>query len=320
MSEIYAPQRHRIAIASSFEGIINNGASECALTSLNAYHRQDPTAFAGRTLTPEDFKTYRDSPVVQGFLALRPLVEIAEDYRTVLDIIARHPEEVEALVADPHNTTLYHSLSERFDTIKTQTEKEREAFGRGKESLFYTERAALKKADLAAWMGTQGVFPDTLPQFRLLVNTQQWEGSEPISGFYPRFATSKDEATAHTLCSIYTQTDRLRPDDVEGERCLIPRDGIIGMETVPDRNKVTQLDEIGRRLSVPRTQVWRLNDMYNPPQQAELNAAGFTNQFFLPGYTSPVEIGQAREDPHVKILDRRTFAHQLAEYAREWGF
>ena len=38
MSLIYSP-KFKIVIASSFEGIVNNGATECALTSFNAYNK-----------------------------------------------------------------------------------------------------------------------------------------------------------------------------------------------------------------------------------------------------------------------------------------
>jgi len=320
MPNIYVP-KNRIAIASSFEGIFNNGATECALTSLNAYHNQEPGAFLGKKLTPQVFSTsYRSHPIVQAFLILRPMVEIAEDYRTVLDVIRSNPSKVTDLLRNPTDIATYSWFEREFHTLKGNTQREREEFGKGKESLFYRERKALQEADYSAWLATQEPYADTVPQFRTLVDGQIWDGETPVSGFYPRFATSKDEESTHALCVLYSEIGALEKGDAIGERCVIPRNGIIGMETVPDRNKVKQLAVIGERLGVPRSQVWRLNDRYDPAQQEELNDNGFVYQFFLPGYAAPHEIEKAKEDRFVRLLDRKNFARQLGEAAEHWNF
>lgn len=320
MPGIYAPKA-RIAIASSFEGIVNDGARECALTALNAYHKQHPRAFFGRILSADEFnRLYVNTDTVKAFLALRPMVEVAEDYRTVLDLAIKYPKEAYALASNPNDVRAYTLFERRFNRLKQRTAKERDEFGRGKESLFYKEREALQRADYEAWLNTQSPFEDTLSQFRELVDTQTWDSDKPVSGFYPRFATSKDEASTHALCNFYARVKKLDPSDVESRKCLIPRDGIIGMETVPSRNKVKQLGVIADRLEVPRSQVWRVNDRYDTGQQNELYDAGFVYQFFLPGYAAPSEIEKAESDRMAKVLERKRFAEQLAAYAREWGF
>ncbi len=317
---IYAP-KHRIAMASSFEGVVNDGARECALVALNAYHEQHPRAFFGRRLSADEFnQSYADTDIVKAFIALRPLVEIAEDYRTVLDLMRMHPWEAYALSSNPGDAHVYALLEKRFNKLKQRTAAQRDEFGKGKESLFYKERAGLQRADYDAWLNTQTPYEDTLPQFRLLVDTQAWDGETPVSGFFPRFATSKDEASTRALCDFYAKVRKLDSSDVEGMKCLIPIDGIIGMETVPSRNKVDQLKVIADRLEAPRSRVWRINDRYDQRQQEELYDAGFAYQFFLPGYAAPSEIERAKSDKMVRLLDRKRFAGQLAEYAREWRF
>lgn len=320
MAELYRPKT-KIAIASSFEGIVNDGAPECALVSLNAYHQQDASAFFGKKITADEFNShYRDTDIVRSFLILRPIVELAEDYRTVLDIIALYPHSVQELLDNPSNTEICQFFEEKFRALKEGSTAQRDAFGKGKESLFYKEREALQQADYDGWLNTQAPFDDTLPELRKLVDTQVWDSDVRISGFYPRFATSKDEASTHALCIFYTKVKKLDPSDVEGKKCLIPRDGIIGMETVPSRDKVEQLKVITDRLEVPRSQVWRLNDRYDPKQQEQLYEAGFVYQFFLPGYATPHEIERAKSDKFVRLLDRKTFSEQLAAFAEQWGF
>ena len=71
---------------------------------------------------------------------------------------------------------------------------------------------------------------------------------------------------------------------------------------------------------MPRSQVWNLNDRYDPEEHRELYEEGFRNQFFLPGYATPQEIEKARNDSMVIMLDRQHFAEQLATIAEQWGF
>ena len=322
MTEIYKPAKI-IAVASSFEGILNDGAPECALVSFNAYQDQVPGSFFGGKMSAAEFNNdYRNTVAVKAFLALRPLVEVAEDYRTVLDLMNQNVSETAAFADNPNDPVLYAILVDKFNAIKQATKAERDAFGKGKESLFYKAREALKGEDYKAWLNTQVPFSDTIPEFRKLVETQQWDGNVPKSGFFPRFATSKDEKSTIELCTFYTDpvVGKLDKSDVGDGRCLIPPNGIVGMETVPSRNKVEQLKVIAEKLGVPRGQVWRMNDRYDPKQQEELYAAGFVYQFFLPGYATPTEIEKSKSDKFVRLLDRKNFAEQLANFAKDWGF
>ncbi|MFH0837461.1 MAG: hypothetical protein V1870_04990 [Candidatus Aenigmatarchaeota archaeon] len=318
-SGIYIP-KNVVVIASSFEGIVNDGATECALTSLNAYHNQNPDAFLGRKIDSKEFsENYIGSTEVKAFLALRPMVAVAEDYHTVLEMIRQNQEKASMLVDDKNNVELYSFFEEEFKRIKERTKEERDVFGKAKEGFFYKERKALQEADYDAWNNTQKPYDDTLPQFRLLVDTQQWMEGLPIRGFYPRFATSKDEDSTHKLCILYTKVQKLEPGDTEGNRCLIPRDGIIGIETVPSKKKSEQLAVLANRFGIPRDQVWRLNDRYDINEQEELKNAGFENQFFLPGYTTPHEIEKVKTDSMIRLLDRNNFAKQLSDFAEKLG-
>jgi hypothetical protein len=317
---LYVPKT-KIAIASSFEGIFNNGATECALVSLNAYNNQDPEAFFGRKLSAREFiDSCRDSTVVKAFLALRPMVAVAEDYRTILDLINSYKASAETLADHPNDIFTYSFFEGKFNEVKEKTKTGRDAFGKGKESFFYKERETLQKASYDDWLNTQEPYADTIPQFRALVDTQEWDGDVPVRGFFPRFATSKDEQSTHALCLFYAKVMKLDPSDVEGRKCIVPRDGIIGMETVPSRDKVEQLTVIANRLELPRENVWRVEDRYDPKQFEKLHEAGFVHNFLLPGYATPREIEKAIKDGIFPVFDRGNFATQLASYAEANGF
>ena len=325
---IYAP-KSKIAIASSFEGIVNDGAPECALVSFNAYQEQEPGSFFGRKLTAAEFNAqYRDDVRVRSFLALRPMVEVAEDYHTIIALIDMYRSDVGRLAANPADTEAYHFFVEKARAIRFSPvhDRNRNEFG-SKDGLFYKERKALQDADYNAWLNMQAPFDDTLPQFRALVDTQTRVAGAPTpytavrSGLVPWFATSKDEASAYALCQFYAKVMKLDPGDVgeDGtQTCMITRDRIIGLEHT--RDKVEQMKIISREEDIPRTQVWRLNDRYDPKQQQQLFDNGFVVQFFLPGYAAPHEIEAAKSDKLVRTLDRQHFAEQLAAYAEQWGF
>lgn len=325
---VYKP-KVKIAIASSFEGIVNDGAPECALTSFNAYHNMEPRAFFGRRLTSREFSSeYRGHPWVRAFLAVRPMVEVAEDYGTVLDVML-HPAGriyAERLAENPHDTRAYLGFEELFNKLKERTDW-RTAFGTGKQSHFYKERTALKQADLDGWRKTQEPFDDVLPQFRALIDTQTRIPDAPhayaavSAGFAPWFATSKDEASTFDLCMFYAKILRLDPSDIgeDGTQvCMITRDRIIGLEHT--RDKAEQMKIISKEEGIHMGQVWRLNDRYDPKQQEKLYEEGVVYQFLLPGYAAQHEIEKSRKDKFVRLLDRRHFAEQLAAYAEQWFF
>jgi len=330
MTGIYRP-KVKIAVASSFEGIVNNGATECALTSFNAYQQmmEGGGKFFGGVVEPKDIGQIRDTEHFRAFLALRPLVGVAEDYVTVLQVLEQCPGQVRKMLNHPADEAAYVPLIEKFYELRGQQPVLRQRFGIGKESAFYRERKRMQDADMTAWMGTQEPYADSIAQFRMLVDTQERVDGAANSyeavtrGFVPWFATSKDEASTFLLCQIYTRTDRMERAALAEDgrvRCVISRDRLIGMETVPDRDKVKQLTVIAEREGVPHPQVWRIEDRYDTKQQLELRDAGFHTQFIVPGYMFPHDIRRATKDRNVVVLGRSNFAAQLGGFAEAWRY
>jgi hypothetical protein len=325
--DVYRPKA-KIAVASSFEGIVNNGATECALTSFNAYHQmpEGEGKFFGRVIEPGEFVSQKlaNHKYVRAFLALRPLVGVAEDYLTVMEVIDSSPEGVEYMLNHPNEERAYTQLIEKFKDFKGNADV-RQRFGFGEDSAFYKERKRMQAADRSAWMGTQEPYQDAINQFRKLINTQQRVDDSDVykavvSGFVPWFATSKDEYSTQLLCEIYTEMERVPEDFTKGPTCVISNERIIGKDAVPDRDKVKQLKIIAEKEDVPHSQVWRLNDMYRAEKDLELRDAGFHNQFIVPGYMFPHDVQKAREDKDSIVLERDNFAAQLGEYAKAWRF
>ena len=324
MTEIYAP-KSRVAVASSFEGVFNDGAPECALTSINAYNQQNPDmAFYEAALSAQEFTdSHIDDLTVRGFLALRPLVAVAEDYHTVLEIVRRYPTRIQAFLDHPEDEHLARYFQEKFELLKGETSEERKAFGGDKkESFFYKERKRLKGEDVFSWMNAQRPYEMTLQELRKLAETQGLdENGKIVSGFIPYFATSKDEGSTYDLCVAYTKAEKLIPSDTEGGKCIIPRGRIIGMETVPSRNKVEQLKAIAEHADADHAHVWRVNDMVFDEEIEELFDHGFKNIFVVTGgYVFPHEIEKIRKDSRVKVVERDSMAKELGECAQAWEF
>ena len=315
---VYIPN-FKIAVASSFEGIVNDGARECGLTSFNAYHHipEGEGSFYGRIVEPGDFESIADSRDMRAFLALRPLVEVAEDYLTVIEVIEANPGLVDNMLAHPNEESSYDPLIERFGERKEQSPELRSEF----KDVFYAERKRMQREAYDAWLNTQSPFPESIAELRYLVRTQERYGGDDVdTGFVPWFATSKDEESTHSLCVFYGKVQKLDPEDLEGSRCLITRERIIGKERT--RDKVEQLKIIADEEGIPRSHVWRLNDRYDAKQQIELRDNGFAYQFLLAGggYVFPHDVRKAQKDPMVIVIPRKGFAKALGEKAREWGF
>ncbi len=329
MNRLYSP-KFKIAVASSFEGIVNNGATECALTSFNAYKNmtEGQGKFFDKLIEPENFHGIRNHEYVQAFLALRPLVGVAEDYLTVLEVIDSSPEEIRYMLEHPNEETSYTKLIDKFNDLKVNIEL-RERFGKGNESKFYRERARMRDNNLKNWLATQEPYKDSIEEFRKMIRTQKRDPNvenvykKVLSGFVPWFATSKDEYSTKLLCEIYTDLERVPSDftsDSPDVSCVINNERLIGKETVPDRDKIKQLKIVAEREGLPHSQVWRLNDTYKTSDELGLRDAGFHNQFIVPGYMFPHDIEKAKNDKSAIVLERNNFASQLAQYAKEWGF
>jgi len=73
---VYIPEK-KIALAFSFEGIINNGAFECGTVTYNVLH--DMGCYIGGKVEAGEAEKLRETPWMKRFLFLRPLVETAGD-------------------------------------------------------------------------------------------------------------------------------------------------------------------------------------------------------------------------------------------------
>ena len=321
MPEIYVPNK-KIVVASSFEGIVNNGATECALTSFNAYQRmtEGEDKFYERIIEPSEFSSIRDSRAVRAFLALRPLVEVAEDYLTVIEVIENNPDLVDEMLSHPEREESYNPLIDKFRDRSMSAENRRTRF----RQEFYDERERMQQEDYEGWLNTQEPYAEMIPEFRELVETQDRSGKEgPYSsvksGVVPWFATSKDEKSSYALCNFYANVRKLDPNAVGEGACVISRHRIIGKEHT--RDKIEQLRIIARKEEIPNPQVWRVNDRYDEEQQVELKNAGFPYQFLLKGgYAFPHDERKAQDDPFVIVLEREDFAQRLGEFAKNWGY
>lgn len=310
---IYKP-RSKIAIASSFEGIFNDGAPECGVVSYNSAIKMGYKLPFSNPLDPKDYTDYvRQEKFVRAFLLLRPLVEVAEDYLTVIQAIQENQDAVDFLLENLNNTRAYKPFLDSFSGLKTHADRAKF------KTEFYAERERLKKTDYNGWLNLQSPFLDTVPQFRELANTMEVDpqSGEITTGFVPWLATSKDENSSHELCIVYSYSGKQEQADVSGQRCIIVRNRIIGKERTTD--KVKQLEAIAKAEDLEPGMVWRLNDRYDIQQQEELASAGFVNQFLVPGYMFPHDIERARKDLRVRLLERNRFAEQLGEIARESG-
>lgn len=324
MANTYVP-KVKIALASSFEGIVNDGAPECALTSINAYKQMHPDSAVATTyrrpLDPTKFREHRmpdSDPTVRAFLLLRPVVEIAEDYHTVLRILEENPSRMQYLLEHPDEQAAYDFFIGAFSESKDATPDERAQF----KTAFYDERTRLKDADYNAWAATQRPYPNSIRELRKLVGTQTLQDDVVVTGFVPWFATSKDEASTFDLCTLYTDLGLLERGDVSADgtgRCIINRARIIGKETT--RDKLEQMNRIAEAEDLPKRRVFRVNDRYDPGQQQELLDNGFHSQVMVTGgYVFPHDIQRARNDPMVVVVERDHMAEGIAEQARIWGF
>lgn len=315
---VYAPKL-RIASGFSFEGLVNKGAGTCGLESFNAYHRMEEGAdrFFKRIVEPREFDTISDSREMQAFLKLRPLVEVAADYLTVLEVIYDNPGLVDAMLANPDNEKVFDPLIKKFYERQADSDEIRQRF----DTEFYRERTRMQTDDYSSWLATQSPYTETVEEIRRLVRTQKLIDMEVQSGFIPWFATSKDEKSTFDLCVFYGRRGRLRPDEVGNSgQCMIQKRRIIGKEHTKD--KVKQLIHIANEEGLPRSQVWRFNDRYDKSQQTALRDNGFAYQFVVEGggYAFPHDLRKAKDDPMVIVIPRERFAKRLGQYAQDWGF
>ncbi len=324
---IYKPNT-KIVVALSFEGFLNDGVTECGLTSSNAWDAVEPGRYLfGRPIEAEEVGSVRETREMRAFHLLRPLVEVAADYLNVMRVIEANPDLVDVMVSDPTPET-FAPLVERFTADVGATGEMRESFGAKKVGAFYAERTRAQDRNYDAWQATQAPFMDAVEELRLMRGTWTFEGStientpfgEVVAGLVPVFATSKDEKSTLQLCKTYSNRAALEDGEVGEEvGCILGPRKIIGSETTTD--KVKQLSEFARREGVPYGNVWRVNDRFDQKQQDALARAGIRYQFFVKGgYAFPHEAQQAESDPHLVVVPRRGLAVALGNYAKQCNF
>lgn len=341
MAQLYIPMK-KIAIASSFEGVVNNGAKECGFVSFNAQQRMmaagrmpaNVKGFFGRSIEPDEFRAQpeiRDSVVMRAFLLLRPLVAVAADYLALLEAIELNSERAKRLVSARRTDDFQFFIGRVNETKENMPKETAAAF----KEAFYAEREMRKKNDYGKWLALQEPFMETIAQLRELALLRTYKQNEVKSGFVLYYVTSKDEQSTFELCNIYGELGHFRPGEVgkpldpaenwasvfsQMQTCLIRRENIVGLETVQTADKVSQMDAVAQKAEVGRKNVWRVNDRYDEAEIAELKVAGFEHNFIVTGgYAFPQDYEIARQNG-IPVLEREHMAEQLATYAQEKGF
>jgi len=337
--QLYIPNR-KIIVASSFEGVVNNGAKECLFVSLNTYDKMlHDKSLHGRSillgsLTPQEFrssKAVRDSKILETFLKLRPLVAVAEDYLNVLQIAVEYPD-LGARIARGDAAAIQFAEGE-FEALKASTTKQREVF----KKEFYVERKKQQDASYKEWLALQEPYADTLEQLRILSSLKKEAGTRDFSGFTLYYVTSKDEATTYQLCTVYGEFNLFKDGEVKPsigfdkekswpayfqslQTCLITQERIIGKDKVEKADKVKQMALAAAQENIPNGQVFRVNDRYDAEEFSALKAAGFVHNFVVTGgYAFQQDYDKAQK-AGIRVVEKNRLAETLSEYASKLGF
>jgi hypothetical protein len=317
---VYIPNVN-IVLACSFEGYLNNGQDECGGTSYNIHVKNGGEKLLEvEEVTPKkylDDDSIRKKPAFEFFRLMRPFVEVAEDYFTVWSIFQEQPGNAAKLLANPDDKELYLSFGQMISDRRASVK------GTELKTQFYDERKRLKELDPFAWNDFNDPFPEAKIELLKLVETQERENGNIKRGFIPGIATSKDEKSIKELCVYWEQTGKMARMPMEqdgGRKCVILENHIIGMETVPSRDKVEELVVLAKRADVSHDRVWRINDRMDKKQQKDLLEAGFVHQFVIKGgYASEHHLQEAENDDMVIVLEKENHAQTLGQYAKDWG-
>lgn len=319
----------KVVLAFSFEGIVNNGARECAFTSFNAHRALrlsqaiSGEKFFDRHLKPEEFNSpaVQKSLQVRAFMALRPLVKDAEDYLTIMQLIELYPEECRELLGRKVGAVAF--FQREFEKLKSASAQARVSF----KEEFYLQREGQKTANFKEWLSLQSPFKGIIRELRKLQGLRALENGK-AKGFVLSFVSSKDEASIMQLCSLYSELGHLAPGEVSTSitgadlqsmgTCLISPERVIGKETSTD--KVEQVRIIAERGGVPLSHIWRLNDRLDTGEIHALRNAGVNNNFVVTGgYAFPGDYSRAPKSKAV-VVEKETLAYSLSRYATEHGF
>lgn len=326
------PQK-KIAVASSFEGVVNNGARECALVSFNAYHRLlEKKQVCGHrfmdVMEPDRFnrEAKRDA-VVNAFLNLRPLVAVAEDYLTVIQIISLNLQHLPSLQVREAEE-VFRFFKKEFESAKQATPDSRAAF----KEAFYAERKRLQEADYGKWLSLQQPYEDTVQQLRILAKLRALGADGKVSnGFALYYVTTKDAKSTWELCTVYGKLGSLEAGEVSDgikagtmdwpgylaqlSTCLIKKDHILAKENGSQPEKMKAISDAE---GIPPGLVWRLNDRYDEKEAAELKAGGFPYFVVTGGYAFPWDYEKARS-AGITVIKRERLAESLSSIAKEKG-
>ena len=336
---LYTPNK-KIVIASSFEGVVNNGATECAFVAINTVRRMVARGympFHGRDrarvkqYSIDTFKSFKDLPQTQAFLRLRPLVAVAGDYLTVLQIVADNEDDAKQLVDGVHVESNINFFSREFEVQKKKSSKEREIFGKE----FYVVRKETQDKDYKAWLSLQEPFPHTIEQLRILNSLKNAQDND-FSGFVLYYVTSKDEASTYQLCNVYGELNIFKNGEISEVKfkpgvdyakwfenlktCMISEERIIGKNNVVDADKIKQMIMVSDKENVPREQVFRVQDRYDENEIETLKQEGFRHHLIVNGgYAFPLDYAKAQK-AGIPVIERADMAKSLSEYAKNNGF
>jgi hypothetical protein len=342
MCSFHIPQK-KVVVASSFEGVLNNGAMECAFTSLNAFNKiarkgaiRSDGFFGQGIMEPDEFRQLNlpGSMLVKAFLALRPLVAVAEDYLTVLMLIEAHGGAAREVVTNTSKEGV-EFFTEAFKRLKGTTAEARAAF----RTAFYEERKACQEKSYPSWLALQEPYPETLDQLRLLNALKDGPAgaSNGVNGFFLYYVTSKDEASTLQLCNVYASLGSMKATEVSAaaisaaggwpayvaslKTCLISPDRIIGIQKVAGGDKLRQMQMILAQENIDDpARIWRVNDRYDEAEIASLKSGGFVHYFISAGgYAFPHDYETARQNG-IPVIERARLAEELSQYAEQKGF
>ncbi len=308
MGNLIIPTK-KVIIASSLDGIAINGARECALVAFNVHHKLvdagklPSKSFFGRAIEPDELRQSGEvsaSPAFQLFLRLRPLVQCAEDYLSVLKLIENSQPGllISSQRMDSESAAIFRKA---FAEAKFGSENERNLF----KDMFYLERKRLQ-VDFNKWVSLHEPNNMQLRQLRKIERHARYSEGKATNGLVLYFVTSKDATAAEALCVTYGFTNEF----LSG-RIISREEG---------EGKVGQMQRVAAKEQVPPSNVWRLNDRLDTGEKANLLAAGFVHYFLVKGgYSFSVDYNEAK-NLKIPVLEKNDFALSLAKYANEHGF
>jgi phosphoglycolate phosphatase-like HAD superfamily hydrolase len=227
-------------LALDFDGVISDSAPECFEVACATW----------RTLEPDSPLASDAGRLRDDFLALMPLGNRAEDFGIALRILERG-----ARVA----------CQEEYDAFRAGLDRE---WLRRFHKQFYKERAALAKADRAAWLARMGPYPAVVDLLGRLAGRVELA-----------IATAKDRRTVRVLLGEY------------GLDGLFPEGRVHDKET--GTSKSAHLEVLARDLELPFEAITFVDDKVNhldavAPLGVACVLAGW-------GYNGPREHALARE-------------------------